>query len=180
MINVYKKCPVYQTEHVTLRKTEMDDAEELLWCYSDEKSVPFFNSDNCDGDDFHYKKIDVMREAIEFWNFSYENSYFVRWSVVMNDNSQVVGTIEMFHRAIDDEFNGMGILRIDLRSDQERKPIIGDILEIADKHFYKLFDVSHILTKAVPEATERISVLKEKGYRPLGKKLGQYDFYYIK
>ncbi|HOO33892.1 MAG TPA: GNAT family protein [Thermotogota bacterium] len=179
-MDVYKKCPVFKKELITLRQTIMDDAEELLWCYSDEQAVPLFNSDNCDGDDFHYTKIDSMREAIDFWDFSYENGYFVRWSVILNINSQAVGTIEMFHRAIDDEFDGTGVLRIDLRSDQEVEGIISEIVEIADEHFYELFDVSHILTKAIPEASTRISVLKENGYRPLGKKLGQFDHYYIK
>jgi hypothetical protein len=158
----------------------MDDAEELLWCYSDEKAVPLFNSDNCDGDDFHYTKIDSMWEAIDFWNFSYKNRYFVRWSVVLNVNSQAVGTVEMFHRAIDDEFDGTGVLRIDLRSDQEVESVISEILEIADENFYELFNVSHILTKATPIASERITILKRNGYSLIGKKLGKYDHYYIK
>ncbi|MGM9986822.1 MAG: hypothetical protein ACI35O_06265 [Bacillaceae bacterium] len=38
------------------------------------------------------------------------------------------------------------------------------------EHFYMAFDVTFILTKAIPKATERISSLKKNGYRPLNKK----------
>ena len=34
--------------------TNKEDKADLLKVYSDEKSVPFFNSDNCGGDDFYY------------------------------------------------------------------------------------------------------------------------------
>ncbi|NOV59940.1 hypothetical protein [Clostridium beijerinckii] len=42
------------------------------------------------------------------------------------------------------------------------------------------FDVKHILTKAVPMATERINALMEKGYKPINKKFIIYDDYYCR
>ena len=71
---IYKECPTYTTNNLTLRFIQLEDATELLRCYSDEKSVPLFNSDNCNGDDFHYTTIERMEEAIEFWQCSYEHS----------------------------------------------------------------------------------------------------------
>ena len=53
MINPYEKCPVYENENYMLRMVRKEDKEDLLKVYSDEKAVPFFNSDNCGGDDFH-------------------------------------------------------------------------------------------------------------------------------
>jgi ribosomal-protein-alanine N-acetyltransferase len=179
MKDVYEECPIYKKKLITLRQTSMEDAEELLKCYSDEKAVTFCNSDNCNGDDFHYTSIERMKQAIDFWKFSFENKYFVRWTVIFNDASEKVGTIEMFHRVAEDEFNHYGILRIDLRSDYETQAVIKDILEIVNENFYKAFDVQAILTKAIPDATERINALVEKGYKPLNRKLVIYDDYFV-
>ena len=52
--DVYQNCPDYENEHYLLRLVKIEDKADLLKVYSDEKAVPFFNSDNCGGDDFHY------------------------------------------------------------------------------------------------------------------------------
>ena len=186
--DIFKECPTYKKELITLSQTNINDAQELLKCYSDEKAVPFFNSDNCHGDDFHYKiiermkewKNERMKEAINFWNFSYRNNYFVRWTVILKDTKEKIGTIEMFHRILEDEFNHNGILRIDLQSKYETQPIINEILEIVNENFYKAFDVKAILTKAIPEATERITSLVHNGYQPINRKIMIYDDYFVK
>ncbi|GFZ34592.1 hypothetical protein CSC2_51180 [Clostridium zeae] len=177
--NIYTDCPIYKGSLISLRQTRLEDTEGLLKCYSDEKAVPFFNSDNCNGDNFHYTTLERMRQSIEFWNFSYIHKYFIRWTIISNDTDEKLGTIEMFHRIADDEFNHYGLLRIDLHSYYETEPIISDILQIANDNFYEAFDVKAILTKAFPYATERISALSKQGYSPLGKKFMIYDDYYI-
>jgi hypothetical protein len=177
--NVYTDCPIYKGNLVSLRHTKLDDTEDLLKCYSDEKAVPFFNSDNCHGDNFHYKTKERMRQAIEFWNFSYIHKYFVRWTIILNETNEKLGTIEMFHRVADDEFNHYGVLRIDLHSDYETEAIISDILQLANNNFYESFDVKAILTKAIPDARERIAALINQGYYPLNKKFMIYEDYYI-
>lgn len=179
MRNIYEECPIYTKELITLRQTMMKDAEELLKCYSDEKAVPFFNSDNCHGDNFNYTTLERMKKAIDFWKFSYENKYFVRWTVILNDTNEKIGTIEMFHRIADDEFNHYGLLRIDLQSDYERQQIIGEILGIVNENFYRAFDVKAVLTKAIPEAVERIAALTKMGYQPVNRKVMIYDDYFV-
>jgi hypothetical protein len=179
MKDIYEECPTFKKKLITLRQTNINDAQELLKCYSDEKAVQFFNSDNCHGDDFHYETIERMKQAVDFWEFSYKNEYFVRWTVVLNDTNEKVGTIEMFHRVADDEFNHYGILRIDLQSVYEIQSVLDEILEIADENFYKAFDVEAILTKAIPGATERISSLIKKGYQPLNRRFAIYDDYFV-
>ncbi len=180
MKDIYEECPIYKNKLITLRQTTIEDAQELLMCYSDEKAVPFFNSDNCHGDDFHYTTIERMKQAIDFWDFSYKNKYFVRWTVILNNTNEKVGSIEMFHRIADDEFNHYGILRVDLQSDYETQPVIDDISEIVNENFYKAFDVKAILTKAIPEAAERITSIVQKGYQPINRRLMTYDDYFIK
>jgi hypothetical protein len=180
MKNIYEECPIYKNKLITLIQTNMEDAQELLKCYSDEKAVPFFNSDNCNGDNFHYTTIERMKQAIDFWDFSYKNKYFVRWTVILNDTKVKIGTIEMFHRIAEDEFNHYGVLRIDLQSDYETRLIINTILEIVSENFYKAFDVKAILTKAIPDAVERIDSLVQGGYQPINRKLMIYDDYYVR
>lgn len=179
-MDIYKECPIYKNQRISLVQTTMEDAEELLKCYSDENAVKLFNSDNCNGDKFHYTTLEKMKQAIEFWDFSYKNKYFVRWTIVLNSTNERIGTIEMLHRTADDEFNHYGVLRIDLQSKYENRQIIGEILEIADENFYDAFDVEAILTKAITTASERIVALQEKGYRPINKKLMKiYDDYFV-
>jgi len=179
MKDIYQECPVYKSELVTLRQTNIEDVEDLLKCYSDEKTVPFFNSDNCHGDDFHYMTLDRMRQAIDFWDYSYKKKYFVRWTVIYNDTKEKIGTIEMFHRVSDDDFNDYGVLRIDLQSKYEVQPVIDNILEIAIVNFYTAFNVDVIITKAIPEAFHRVSSLLKYGFKPLNKKFMIYDNYFI-
>lgn len=81
-MNPYKNCPVYENENYVLRLVEMSDAQDLLLVYSDEKAVPYFNSDNCHGDDFHYTTLDRMESAIGFWRTAYAQNAFVRWAVI--------------------------------------------------------------------------------------------------
>ena len=56
MIDVYKNCPEYENENYILRMISKEDKKDLLKVYSDEKAVPFFNSDNCGGDEDVYKR----------------------------------------------------------------------------------------------------------------------------
>jgi len=97
-----------------------------------------------------------------------------------NDINKKIGTIEMFHRLAEDEFNHYGILRIDLKSEYETQNIIKNILDIVNEFFYDVFDVKYILTKAIPIATERINALMEIGYKPINKKIIIYDDYYCR
>jgi ribosomal-protein-alanine N-acetyltransferase len=64
MEDIYKSCPVLKNDRYVLRFTTCDDGPDLLKVYRDERSVPFFNSDNCHGDGFYYETLDRMEEAI--------------------------------------------------------------------------------------------------------------------
>jgi [ribosomal protein S5]-alanine N-acetyltransferase len=180
MMGVYEVCPNYKNSYITLRQTNLSDVEELLKCYSDKKSVPLFNSDNCHGDDFYYTSQERMKQAIELWIDSYSKCHFVRWTIILNHTNEIIGTIEMFHRIADDDFNHYGLLRIDLISIYENQKVIDAILQISNKWFYDLFNVKSILTKGFPTAKERIASLYNNGYRPLDKKIMIYDNYFVR
>jgi len=53
-MNIYKNCPVLENEDFTIRLFQKKDCDDLLKVYSDKNALPFFNSDNCDGDNFYY------------------------------------------------------------------------------------------------------------------------------
>lgn len=170
MINVYDKCQVFENEKYSLRLISPDDIKDLLMVYSDINAVPLFNSDNCDGDDFHYKTEERMKQAVEFWIFSYDNKYFVRWSIIDKSTNGVIGTIELFNRNSDDYFNNCGILRLDLRSDYENVSEIMSILSLIIEPAYSLFDCKLIATKAIELATSRRIALKELGFSQSNEK----------
>ena len=164
MRNVYKICPQFENEKYFLRLVIEDDYKDLLKVYSDKKSVPFFNSDNCGGDDFYYTTENRMKEAIKYWLWEYSRQGFVRWSVIDKNISEAIGTIELFHRDSNDYFTNCGLLRLDLRSDYENATDIENILSLIIEPTFELFDCDKIATKAIPEAKERIKALEDTGF----------------
>lgn len=183
-MNVYKKCPAFENENFLLRFVSVDDCSDLLKVYSDEKAVPFFNSDNCGGDDFYYTTEERMLEAINYWFFEYERKGFVRWAIIDKSSTCVIGTIELFHRKSKDYFTKCGLLRLDLRSDYEIENKIINILSLILEQTFIMFHCNKIATKAIPEAKERISALNKLGFELSDKKLighngTEYDNYYV-
>ncbi len=147
MIKPYEKCPEFENENFFLRLVNTNDTDSLLKVYSDKKAVPFFNSDNCHGDNFYYDTKEKMDKAIGFWLYSYEQKYFVRWAIVSKKTGEAVGTIELFNRQADDFFNNTGLLRLDLRSDYENADSIFEILSLIVPPTYEMFNCPKIATK---------------------------------
>lgn len=164
MNGVYEQCPALEDERLLLRFVNIGDANDLLEVYSDKNALPFFNSDNCDGDNFYYPDTEKMLSAIDFWLRSYETKWFVRWSIVDKTISKAIGTIEMFHRKADDDFNDVGVLRIDLRSDYEKTNILQELFSLFIPTAYELFDCSEIITKIPIYAIERADAAQKYGF----------------
>ena len=155
---------IIENERYLLRFVDKNDADDLLKVYSDKNALPFFNSDNCDGDNFYYPTKDKMQNAIEFWIKSYETRWFVRWVIIDKTTSGVIGSVEMFHRSADDDFNDVGVLRLDVRSDYEKTEVILDILRLFVPDAYQLFDCKDIITKVPLYAVDRIEAVKIYGF----------------
>ena len=164
MSNVYENCPVLENERFLLRFVQKDDAGDLLKVYSDKNALPFFNSDNCDGDNFYYSTIERMEKAIDFWLSSYETRWFVRWAIIDKEASKAIGSIELFNRSADDDFNGVGVLRLDVGSRYEESALLENILSIIVEPAYELFECETIITKAPIYAVERIKALQDCGF----------------
>lgn len=184
MRDVYEKCPNFENDKYFMRLISIEDTPDLLKVYSDAKAVPFFNGDNCNGDDFYYKSMERMKQAVEFWIFSYNERYFVRWAIIDKEKSEVIGTIELFHREEDLHFYECGLLRLDLRSDYERTTEIENIIGLITPTAFDLFYCDKIATKAVPKATERRKALNSLGFVAADKKIvgndgTEYGDYFI-
>lgn len=182
-MNIYETCPVLESGKFLLRLVENKDSDDLLKVYSDKNALPFFNSDNCDGDNFYYATKERMAEALDFWNLSYENGWFVRLSIVDKEISGVIGTIELCLRVSEDEFNHMGILRVDVRSDYEKEDILFDIISLITPRLSELLGCKGILTKAPIYAVERIKAIQKAGFTKsehllIGKTGYAYDGYW--
>lgn len=171
MVDPYEKCPVYENENYLLRLVEASDAPDLLLVYSDKKAVPIFNSDNCNGDDFHYTTLERMQSAIEFWQWAYQEKGFVRWTVIDKNIQHAIGTIELFNRRSEDYFNDCGLLRLDLRSDYEHTENILEILSLITPPTFELFDCQMIATKVPAYAYERKTAVEKSGFTASTEKL---------
>lgn len=182
-MNIYDTCPILESEKFILRLFHDDDCDDLLTVYSDKNALPFFNSDNCDGDNFYYSTIEKMRDAISFWKMAYDNGWFVRLSIVDKATTSVIGTVELCQRASDDKFNNMGILRVDVRSDYEEENVLYDIFSLITPKLDEMLGCKGVLTKAPIYAVERIKALQKAGFTKsehilIGKTGYAYDGYW--
>lgn len=178
--NPYHKCPVYETEHFLFRLVQLEDAQDLLDCYSDPMSAPIFNSDNC-SNNFLHQTVEEVRNMIGFWLDEYARGYYVRFSIIEKCSNRAVGSIECF--AKQETFPGygrVGLLRIDLASKHETQADLTEILSMIDRHFYDCFKVDSIITKAIPAAIRRTAVLNNLGYTALkNQPIVPYDDYFV-
>ncbi|MDY6399007.1 MAG: GNAT family protein [Treponema sp.] len=165
MKSVYEEVPVFENEKYLLRFVVNNDANDLLEVYSDKNAHPFFNSDNCHGDNFYYPTLERMNEAIHFWIDSYKNKWFVRWTIIQKQNNKAIGTIELFNREGNDSFNHAGVLRLDIKSDFEQSGIIEQILKEIIESAFKLFDTNKIITKIPMYAVERKDAFEKFGFK---------------
>lgn len=175
MPDVYTTCPTVESSRYRIRPLTTEDCADLLKVYSDPAAVPFFNSDNCHGDDFHYTTEERMQQAIDFWFMEYSRRGFVRWSIADKSSGEVIGTIELFRREAKDFFTDCGLLRLDLRSDYENEAAISDILSLIVPAAFEWFSCSMIATKAVPAAAERRYALAAMGFVPSPEKVIGHD-----
>lgn len=163
-MNIYETCPTLENDKFLLRSVADQDCDDLLRVYSDKNALPFFNSDNCNGDNFYYATRERMKEALGFWKFSYENGWFVRLAIVDKAVSCVIGTIELCLRVSEDAFNNFGILRVDVRSDYETEERLHDIIALIVPQIEEMLGCTGIITKAPIYAVERIKALKKAGF----------------
>ncbi|WP_407632036.1 GNAT family N-acetyltransferase [Leuconostoc falkenbergense] len=169
---IYSNCPVFENNYFMLRQTIMADKADLFKVYSDKKAVPFFNSDNCDGDTFFYDTLAKMEQAISDWNLEYKNYGFVRFSIINKFTEEIIGTIEVFHRYSEiDMFNNYLILRMDLRSDFERSDVVMKLLRLIVDPLQTIFKCDNIASKVVPLNTERKKAFQEFGFSEVNKPL---------
>ena len=164
-MNIYEKCPVLENERFMLRLATKVDCDDLLEVYSDKNALPFFNSDNCHGDNFYYATKERMSEAIGFWDMSYENGWFVRLAIIDKIASKVIGTVEVCLRDSEDAFNNMGILRVDVKSDYEKEAFLYDIFSLVTPHMDEMLGCHGTITKAPIYAVERIKAIQRAGYK---------------
>ncbi len=181
MSDVYEKCPVLENKNYLLRFVSEKDISDLLEVYSDKNALPFFNSDNCNGNNFYYPTKEKMSEAVKFWEFSYQKRYFVRFTVIDKSVNKAVGTVELFRRDSDDDFNGNGVLRLDVKSDYEQENILSEILTVIVPSAFEMFDCYEIITKVPCYAVERIRAVKKFGFiKSENLMIGTHDGYAYK
>ena len=163
-MNIYEKCPTLESGRFLLRLTEDEDCDDLLAVYSDKHALPFFNSDNCHGDNFYYATRERMAQAMEFWKYSYDNGWFVRLSIVDKAVAQVIGTVELCLRVSEDAFDHMGILRVDVRSDYEEADTLYDVFSLTTPHVPQWLGCNGVITKVPIYAVERMQAVQKAGY----------------
>lgn len=172
-LDPYDVCPAYESRNFLLRLVSPDDAEDLLKCYSSSEAHRFFNDDNCA---FGYGNVDTLEKMqynIKLWLDSYCSRCFVRFSIIDKSLGTAVGTVEIFGGT-------HGVLRIDIMPEYECEKYLSELLDTADR-FYNDFACERIVSKAIPEASERIKALTKCGYVPYPQcDTWDREYYYMK
>lgn len=170
MKNVYEQCPIYETESFLLRLVKLEDAEDLLACYSDKDNVNKFNADFCTSD-FYYSTVSEMEDCIKFWLEEYRKQYYVRFSVVNKTDRKAIGAVEIFG-------GEAGVLRIDLSSKYNTEESFGEILALTIEQFIDDFEIASVKIKTsnIPEkikSIESFGFIPSKTYRT---ELGYHEY----
>ena len=155
----------------SLRGLKTDDWKELIVVYKDVASTPFFNSDNCHGDIFHYSTEEQRKKAIRFWTDSTSKGYFTRKVIVDSSNNRAIGTIEYFVRQNEPNYNDAILLRVDVHHYYEQKKALVKIFRIAMKEAYSACGNLPLLTKGWDYAVERKEALSFLGFAKCGEPL---------
>lgn len=184
-MNVFESYPVLENERFLLRPVADEDCDALLKVYSDKNALPFFNSDNCHGDNFYYATRERMAEALAFWDYSYKNGWFVRFAIEDKSASDVIGTVELCLRVSEDAFNNMAVLRVDVRSDYESEEELYGIIGLMTPRISEMLGCGGVITKAPIYAVERVAALRRAGFAVsehllVGHDGYAYDGYWIK
>ena len=129
-------------------------------------ALPYFNSDNCNGDNFYYATREQMEEAVSFWELAYKNRWFARLTILEKESGALIGTMELCYRASEDAFNGMCVLRVDVGSAYEREAVLSELFELVTPHTDAWLGSKGIVTKAPVYAVERVAALKKCGFSP--------------
>jgi len=161
----------FESGHFRLRLVAESDAEDLLECYADPQAQKYFNNDPHTRNDFWQGcGKERMLQCIRSWREEFERKSFVRFSILDQQRGKAVGTIEMYDKLAREnrrKYAGWSMLRIEIASAYETTAHIGELLSLFDTvDFFGLFHVRLILTKAVPEAAQRIEALRNAGYAP--------------
>jgi len=124
-----------------------------------------------------------MTEALGFWKMSYENGWFVRLSIIDKAAASVIGTVEVCLRVSEDEFNNMGILRVDVRSDYEQEEPLYAVFSLITPEMEEMVGCKGVLTKAPIYAVERMKAIQRAGFTKsehllIGKTGYAYDGYW--
>lgn len=165
----YITCPTVETERFTLRLIQISDAEGLFECYHDRDAVRFMNEDHCDFG-FYTESIEQMKTTLGYWLDFYKQRFFIRFAIVDRETGKAVGTVEGF---CDD----IGVLRVDIARAYEKRVALSQLLQFAEEHFYEYFGNKILVTKAIPEATERRAALEEQGWEAIGSFRGYSDYF---
>ncbi len=175
----YEKCPVLEAEHFALGLVRMEDAEDLLACYSALRTREIFTADKYIRD-FRYQTLGDMQACIRFWLEEYENRVYIRFSIFEREAGRAIGTVEMFPAK--ERLAGcdnLGILRLDLAPHYEKKPFLQELLTLCIPSFHELFDVAHIVLLTPPVGKERICVLGNMGFAPFTWPDGERKHYRV-
>lgn len=186
MNKLFENKPKYENSKYRLRLIHKKDLNQLLELYSNKENLENVNVDDCNGDDFYCDNIEKMNKKFKFWNFAYENKWFVRMAIYYKQDKKIIGTLELLKRKGYDSYKDSIVIRLDLLISYEKKQIIKDILNIVENNIVSECIYSKLVIKATPFMVERKEALQELEFKLSNRIMigmednKEYKHYYVK
>ncbi|MBO5414640.1 MAG: GNAT family N-acetyltransferase [Bacilli bacterium] len=91
-----------ETDRLILRRLELNDAEKMFnnWC-NDEDVTRYLPWEP-------HGKIEVTKELLDMWVNDYNNEHTYRWIVILKDNNEPIGTIDVVKKDISNKVFELG------------------------------------------------------------------------
>nr|WP_272893759.1 GNAT family protein [Heyndrickxia oleronia] len=88
-VNERRGCsvfPLLETERLSLRKIEKEDAEDIFRCFSDPDVTRYYGQES-------FTSFEQAEQIIEMFNHNYKERRGIRWGMELKDRKGIIGSI---------------------------------------------------------------------------------------
>ncbi|MCM3240196.1 GNAT family N-acetyltransferase [Heyndrickxia oleronia] len=78
--------PLLETERLSLRKIEKEDAEDIFRCFSDPDVTRYYGQES-------FTSFEQAEQIIEMFNHNYKERRGIRWGMELKDRKGIIGSI---------------------------------------------------------------------------------------
>ncbi len=150
----FSPFPVLTTDRLVLRKTKIEDAEEVFIMRSDPELLRYVDRDPA-------KTIDEARSFIQLITDNLDNNVGVSWAMTLKDNDKMIGSIAIWR--IDKE-NHRGEIGYVLLTEYQGKGLMLEAIQAVADYGFKEMKLHSLEANINPDNLASQHVLERAGF----------------